>query len=118
MGRAVPTPILVRRRPAGPPYNRITRNWIYKTSQGERNNIGFGTQSDMDAVGSVVFLPSTFTDKAAHERVAVYARTLIKETLMLSESCGYTDPAQIKSQDVMIQVQPGRFECLEDLMTV
>lgn len=48
------------------PYNRITRNWVYKTSRGERNNIGFGTQADMDALGSVVFLPSTFTNKASH----------------------------------------------------
>lgn len=55
---------------------------------------------------------------AAAERVAVYAKTLMKETLMLAESCGYTDPAQIKPTDVMIQVQPGRFECLDDLMTV
>ena len=48
------------------PYNRITRNWVYKTSRGERNNIGFGSQADMDAVGSVIFLPSTFTNKASH----------------------------------------------------
>jgi glutamate synthase domain-containing protein 2 len=48
------------------PYNRITRNWVYKTSRGERNNVGFGSQADMDSVGSVVFLPSTFTNKAAH----------------------------------------------------
>ena len=37
---------------------------------------------------------------------------------MLSESCGYTDPSQIKPEDVIIQVQPGRFESLDDLMTV
>ena len=48
------------------PYNRITRNWVYQTSKGERNNIGFGSQQDMDAVGSIVFLPTTFTNKAAH----------------------------------------------------
>ncbi len=48
------------------PYNRITRNWVYKTSKGERNNIGFGSQQDMDAVGSIVFLPATFTNKATH----------------------------------------------------
>ena len=46
------------------PYNRITRNWVYRTSRGERNNIGFGSQSDMDSVGSIVFLPATFTNKA------------------------------------------------------
>ena len=48
------------------PYNRITRNWVYKTSKGERNNIGFGSQQDMDAVGSIVFLPTTFTNVATH----------------------------------------------------
>ena len=48
------------------PYNRITRNWIYQTSQGQRNTIGFGTQTDMNKVGSIVFLPATFTNKATH----------------------------------------------------
>ena len=48
------------------PYNRITRNWIYQTSQGERNTIGFGSQYDINAVGSIVFLPATFTNKATH----------------------------------------------------
>lgn len=48
------------------PYNRITRNWIYQTARGESNNIGFGSQLDMDSVGSIVFLPSTFTNKATH----------------------------------------------------
>jgi glutamate synthase domain-containing protein 2 len=48
------------------PYNRITRTWIYNTSQGKRNTIGFGTQTDMTQVGSVVFLPATFTNKETH----------------------------------------------------
>ena len=48
------------------PYNRITRNWVYHTSQGQRNTIGFGTQDDMNQVGSIVFLPATFTNKATH----------------------------------------------------
>ena len=48
------------------PYNRIVRNWVYQTARGERNNIGFGSQSDMDSVGSIIFLPATFTNKAAH----------------------------------------------------
>ena len=47
------------------PYNRITRDWIYQTARGKRNNIGFGSQSDMDSVGSIIFLPATFTNKAA-----------------------------------------------------
>ena len=48
------------------PFNRITRRWIYQTARGERNNIGFGSQLDMDSVGSIVFLPATFTNKATH----------------------------------------------------
>lgn len=48
------------------PYNRITRNWVYRTSKGEKNTIGFGSQQDMDAVGSIVFLPTTFTNEATH----------------------------------------------------
>lgn len=48
------------------PYNRITRNWVYQTSKGERNTIGFGSQQDMDSVGSIVFLPTTFTNEATH----------------------------------------------------
>ncbi len=48
------------------PYNRITRNWVYQTSRGRRNTIGFGSQVDMDQVGSVIVLPKTFTNKAAH----------------------------------------------------
>lgn len=48
------------------PYNRITRYWVYKTSKGEKNTIGFGSQQDMDAVGSIVFLPTTFTNEISH----------------------------------------------------
>lgn len=46
------------------PYNRIVRNWIYKTANGQRNTIGFGSQYDLSITGSVVFLPATFTNKA------------------------------------------------------
>ena len=45
------------------PFNRITRNWVYETSRGVRNTIGFGTQIDMDKVGSMIVLPATFTNK-------------------------------------------------------
>jgi len=56
--------------------------------------------------------------EAASERVATYAKTLIKETQMLAESCGYTDPSQINPHDVMIQVEPGRLEYLDRLSMV
>lgn len=45
------------------PFSRITRNWVYETSRGVRNTIGFGTQIDMDRVGSMIVLPATFTNK-------------------------------------------------------
>ena len=45
------------------PFSRITRNWVYETSRGVRNTIGFGTQIDMDRVGSTIVLPATFTNK-------------------------------------------------------
>jgi len=47
------------------PYNRLTRNWIYQTSRGKRNTIGFGSQIDMEQVGSTIILPATFTNSAS-----------------------------------------------------
>ncbi|MDH5380657.1 MAG: FMN-binding glutamate synthase family protein [Cyclobacteriaceae bacterium] len=46
------------------PYNRITRNWVYETSKGVRNTIGFGSQIDMDKVGTTLIMPATFTNTA------------------------------------------------------
>lgn len=45
------------------PYNRITRKWIFESSRGARNTIGFGTQMDMDKVGSYIIMPATFTNQ-------------------------------------------------------
>ncbi len=45
------------------PYNRITRNWVHETSKGARNTIGFGSQIDMDKVGTTLIMPATFTNK-------------------------------------------------------
>ncbi len=44
------------------PYNRITRNWVHETSNGVRNTIGFGSQIDMDKVGTTLIMPATFTN--------------------------------------------------------
>ena len=44
------------------PYNRITRNWIYESALGVRNTIGFGSQIDMDKVGTTLIMPATFTN--------------------------------------------------------
>ncbi|MDH5603623.1 MAG: hypothetical protein OEY51_06780, partial [Cyclobacteriaceae bacterium] len=47
------------------PYNRITRNWVYESSRGVRNTIGFGSQIDMDKVGTTLIMPATFTNLAS-----------------------------------------------------
>jgi len=44
------------------PYNRITRNWVYESARGVRNTIGFGSQIDMDKVGTTLVMPATFTN--------------------------------------------------------
>ncbi len=44
------------------PYSRITRNWVYESSLGVRNTIGFGSQIDMDKVGTTLIMPATFTN--------------------------------------------------------
>ena len=56
--------------------------------------------------------------EAASDRVALYARTLIKETQMLAESCGYSDPTKITPYDVMVQQEPGRFEYLGNISAI
>ena len=44
------------------PYNRITRTWVYESARGVRNTIGFGSQIDMDKVGTTLIMPATFTN--------------------------------------------------------
>nr|MCS5537106.1 hypothetical protein [Candidatus Poseidoniaceae archaeon] len=39
------------------PFNRVTRNWVYSTSMGKNNTIGFGSQVDFDAVGTYTVMP-------------------------------------------------------------
>lgn len=48
------------------PYDRVTRKWVHATSRGQRNTIGFGSQTDFDAVGSYHVLPATFTNLHTH----------------------------------------------------
>jgi len=45
------------------PFNRVTRNWVYSTSKGKNNTIGFGSQVDFDAVGTHVVMPKMFKDE-------------------------------------------------------
>ena len=56
--------------------------------------------------------------EAASDRVATYAKALISETQMLAASCGYTDPTELTAQDVMVQVEPGRFEYLGNISVI
>ena len=53
------------------PYSRITRNWIYESSLGVRNTIGFGSQIDMDKVGTTLIMPATFTNTKSKTGEAV-----------------------------------------------
>jgi glutamate synthase domain-containing protein 2 len=55
--------------------------------------------------------------EAASERVATYAKVLIKETQMLAESCGHSDPTKISPHDVMV-LEPGRFEYLANISAI
>ena len=65
------------------PYNRITRNWVYETSKGSRNTIGFGSQIDMDKVGTTLIMPATFTNlksKTGEETGKAYQQVIGQHT--------------------------------------
>lgn len=65
------------------PYNRITRNWVYETSKGARNTIGFGSQIDMDKVGTTLIMPATFTNtksKTGEETGHAYKKVIGQHT--------------------------------------
>lgn len=47
------------------PFSRVERDWIYHTSTGTTNTVGFGSQYDYRSVGSVAFTPKTFTNPAS-----------------------------------------------------
>ena len=42
------------------PYNRVTRSWVYASSKGQNNFIGFGSQVDHHAPGRMHILPSMY----------------------------------------------------------
>ncbi len=56
--------------------------------------------------------------EAAAERVATYAKALYKETQMVAESCGYSSPDGIKSDDIMVVTSPGHLDYLSELHAV
>lgn len=49
------------------PYNRNTRTWIYASSKGENNVIGFGSELDHDAPGTIHILPSLYPVNASSD---------------------------------------------------
>ncbi len=55
------------------PYNRTTRSWVYASSKGENNVIGFGSGVDHNAPGTVHLMPSLFPvrTEADHEDFAL-----------------------------------------------
>ena len=42
------------------PYNRITRSWIYASSKGQNNMVGFGSQVDHNEPGRMLIVPSLY----------------------------------------------------------
>src|SRR5262245_49760008 len=42
------------------PYNRVTRSWVYQSSKGVNNFVGFGSQVDHNEPGKMHILPSMF----------------------------------------------------------
>jgi glutamate synthase domain-containing protein 2 len=53
---------------------------------------------------------------AAAGRVARYLSTLIDETELLARSCGYTSADQFQLDDVVLLVEPGRWESAADVV--
>ena len=69
------------------PFNRVTRNWIYSTSMGKNNTIGFGSQVDFDAVGTYTVMPSMFKrEKSKHDGYhrVIGEHTGVKNTVTLN----------------------------------
>ena len=59
------------------PFSRVTREWIYATSKGKKNTIGFGSQVDFDAVGTCTVMPSMFNSS---DDSATYSRSIGKSS--------------------------------------
>ncbi len=60
------------------PYDRTTRSWVYQSSKGVNNVIGFGSQAEHNAPGKMHILPSMFptldTDVKEDPRPAVIGK--------------------------------------------
>ena len=42
------------------PYNRVTRSWVYASSKGQNNLVGFGSQADHNEPGRMHIVPSMY----------------------------------------------------------
>ena len=47
-----------------------------------------------------------------------YFTELMNEVEMLARSCGHDDPTQLAPDDVLMQVEPGRYQPLGDVVPV
>jgi len=52
------------------PFNRSTRNYVYRAAKGIKPLIGFGSSNDLRQPGSVIFVNSAFPDLAEEENLA------------------------------------------------
>ena len=55
---------------------------------------------------------------AASARIERYFTELMNEVAMLARSCGHDDPTQLVPDDVLLQVEPGRYQPLGDVVPV
>ena len=56
--------------------------------------------------------------RSASERVERYFTELMAEVEMLARSCGHDDPTQLVPDDVLLQIGPGRYQPLGDVVPV
>jgi len=68
------------------PFNRVTRNWVYSTSKGKNNTIGFGSQVNFDDVGTYTVMPAMFKhEESKHGKYhrVIGHRTGVKNTVTM-----------------------------------
>jgi len=53
------------------PFNRSTRNYVYRSAKGIKPLIGFGSNNDLRQPGSVIFVSSAFPNLAEEESLAL-----------------------------------------------
>jgi len=71
------------------PYSRVTRNWVYATSKGRKNTIGFGSQVDFDEVGTYTIMPAMF----GRDEDSIYAERYRR---VVGEATGVANPVTLE----------------------